>query len=330
MDEIAQEAAQAAGELSEAASRRLDDLFWQFAPFSGAGRNSKSSQFDRIAQTVDAFADIDALVPIESHKPGGAYLKRIIRKLTFWYMDYLAYQVVSFAKAASAALMALNDRLGLLERGSDGYPSRTGGSQRQNWSAMAQVDKTSGPARQWLVQLALQQLNSVNGRVLHFDCDQGYLVDALINSHTDAYGVGQNEKSVNVGVRNGLDLRCEGIIEHLSSLRSGTLKGAVLNDCLEALFLNDRYLLLDLLAKKLSPNAKLLLCSVHPDAWGKDDYIIAADLAPAKPFDPKTWSYLLEKYGFEDISVHDEGVYNGTDNSHITRNLYCITASVPN
>ena len=113
-DAVAQR--RASGELPADLEAELDAEFANYAPTAVTGDSLSGvlSQADK-AVTAALLALVYALVdaPTAGKFPAGQ-VKKGVRKLTFWYMQYLANQVSSFGSATVRALRMLDRRVSIV------------------------------------------------------------------------------------------------------------------------------------------------------------------------------------------------------------------------
>ena len=117
---------------------------------------------------ADKAVTIDVDAPTAGKFPAGQ-VKKGVRKLTFWYMQYLANQVSSFGSATVRALRMLDRRVSIVEQA-------TPGASHAVANAVEAMDPTPVPAP--TAEVVAEHLKGVKGRVLHTECGAGELVGA--------------------------------------------------------------------------------------------------------------------------------------------------------
>jgi len=280
----------AASDLPPQVERELDELFLRHAPHGASGVGLR----DMLRQ-VDAAVFIDPMVPIASRRPGGAAVKRGLRSLSLWYLRYVTYQVSSFATAVSRALHVLDLQMSDLRQKVDALqmpPSvvvdPAWAHHAGAWWAGAVIDALAGaPAG---------AETGRPGRVLHVACGGGWLVGALAERGVDAYGV-DPRPGVVTGELDVLDLREEGVVEHLEAVESDSLGAVVLSGVVEGTHHTERLRLLGHAVRALAPGGALLVHSLSRSTWEADDAPVEADLVPARPYRPATWHRVLGDLG---------------------------------
>jgi hypothetical protein len=174
----------------------------------------------------------------------------------------------------------------------------------------------------WLVG---PELAGASGPVLHGECGTGDLLRLLSSQHLDAYGIDPRvtapsdaprqgardpEPSGGAGrALEGLDVRREGVTDHLRALGEGALGGLVLSGCVDRAGVAEQHELAHLAATRLAPGAKVVILGSRPLAWqgalsSNPAALVEADLAPGRPLHPETWAHLLTLAGLEVHATH--------------------------
>lgn len=284
----------ASGDLPARIERELDELFLAHSPVAGRG-----GALGDALRMVDAAAYVDPVVPVASDRSGGAVIKKSLRSLNFWYIGWVTQQVNQFATATSRALHLVDDALGEIRRQLDG--------QRPPPVPIVEVPGGQQPGAWWVAPV-VERLDGTSGRVLHAAAGDGWLVEHLVEGGIDAYGVdprpyredsaGQARVAAAAG-RSELDVREEGLLEHLRAVEPAALSGLVLSGVVDGMGHGHRDQLLALATDVLAPDGVLAVYSVSPTAWTAPGAPPECDLAPGRPLREPTWRHLLEPLGFE-------------------------------
>ncbi|PZS19171.1 MAG: hypothetical protein DLM54_07460 [Acidimicrobiales bacterium] len=313
MSEIDQEVRRrrAAGEFPPSFERRLDLLFSRFAPVG-----TKEGYFEEALNLADRAAYVDIDVPLRSNIAGVALLKRTLRKLMAWYLNYVVQQLVRFSSATMRVLHMFDDRLGELEeeaRARRPHPLREDDrlTPEELFTAVEPLPAQAGwsppdpgaEVGEW-ASLIRTVLGPSRGRVLHAECASGGLVAALAADGIDAYGVDPRAALLDLPSALGLDVRREDVLEHLRAVAVGSLAGLVLSGCVDYLSVREQRALADLAFDRLAPGGLVVIIGIMPNAWAHSTAVVEVDLAPGRPLHPETWCHLLERRGFDDIEAH--------------------------
>jgi SAM-dependent methyltransferase len=284
----------ASGDLPAGLERELDELFLEFSP---VGMQGKARLRETLA-LVDGSAYIDIAVPVLSNKAVGVYVKRLIRKSTSWYMGFVVHQIVRFAWSVSRVLHLVVDHIDDLEATVDSLRAP-----ELSPSVVPVVDAGAS----WWAPTAIASVRGVSGRVLHAECGNGSLVEALVGAGIDAYGVESNELAVEPGIGRGLDVRAESILDHLQVVSEEALGAIIISGPVQWLHANDRQRLVQLASSRLTLGGVLVLQSMTPEAWQRTAPSLVTDLAPGRPLHAATWSHLLAGQGVQSVAVHTGG-----------------------
>ena len=182
MAEIAEEVRlrRASGDLPPRLERELDELFLAHSPVAGRG-----GDLGEALRMVDAATFIDPVVPVESERAAGAFVKKGMRSLLLWYVGWVTHQMSQSASAVSRALHVVDDRLGELQRELE--------AQRVPTAGVVEFPGLGGPGA-WWVEPAVAAVAKAPGRVLHAACGDGWLVRRIVDAGGDAYGVDPRER----------------------------------------------------------------------------------------------------------------------------------------
>ncbi|HZM56848.1 MAG TPA: methionine biosynthesis protein MetW [Acidimicrobiales bacterium] len=286
----------ASGDLPAGLERELDELFLEFSPVGLHGR----ARLRETLALVDGSAYVDTAVPVASQKAVGTYVKRLIRKAMGWYIGFIVHQIVKFAWSVSRMFHVVVDHVEDLEAAVE--------SQRAP-ELPASAVPLADPGSSWWSGAAVDALAGAGGRVLHAECGDGTLLDALIAGGVDAYGVDPTESVIEPAIDRGLDVRAESVLGHLEVVAEEALSGMVLSGSIQWLRPNERDRLVSLVTSRLTLDGVLVLNSATPESWTAGSSHLINDLAPGRPLHAETWSHLLTQRGFRPTAL----LYGGED-----------------
>ena len=275
----------ASGDLPAGLEAELDELFLEFSPVGLQGR----ARLRETLALVDGSAYVDIAVPTASNKAVGSYVKRLIRKGLGWYMNFVVAQIVKFAWAVSRMFHVVVDHIEDLEAAVETHRSP---------DLPADVVPVAGPGGSWWSSAAVDALRDVRDRILVADCGDGTLLDTLGAAGADAYGVDPVDLVLEPALARGLDVRAEGIVDHLDVVATEALGGVVLTGSVQWLRPNERERLLELVRTRLAVGGTLVLHSATPEGWAASVAPVVRDLAPGRPLHAETWAHLLDGRGF--------------------------------
>jgi len=293
MAEIAEEVRlrRASGDLPPRLERELDELFLAHSPVAGRGGDLGDA-----LRMVDAATFIDPVVPVESERAAGAVVKKGMRSLLLWYVGWVTHQMSQSTSAVSRALHIIDDRLQQLERQVE--------VQRVPAAGVVEFPALDRPDA-WWVDPAVDAVAKAPGRILHSACGDGWLVRRIVAAGGDAYGIDPRTHVVDVAELGTLDLRGQGVAEHLRDVAAAGLGAVVLSATVEGMAGGERTRVLGAIAGRLAPGGILVVHSVSRAAWEADGAPAEADLAPGRPLRPDSWCRLLEQGGYEAVAARE-------------------------
>ena len=180
----------ASGDLPPKLERELDELFLAHSPVAGRGGDLTDA-----LRMVDATTFIDPVVPVDSNRAAGAFVKKGMRKLSLWYVGWVAHQISQFASAVSRTLHIVDGRLKDVERQVE--------VQRVPSPGVVEFDEAHSPEAWWVTN-AVDAVATAPGRILHAACGDGWLVRLIGASGGDAYGVDPRSAIVEKGLLGGV------------------------------------------------------------------------------------------------------------------------------
>jgi SAM-dependent methyltransferase len=287
MAEIAEEVRlrRASSDLPPKLERELDELFLAHSPVAGRG-----GDLGEALRLVDSATFIDPVVPVESERAAGAFVKRGMRSGLLWYVGWITHQVSQFASAVSRSLHIVDTRLNELERQVE--------ERRAPVTGVVEFPGQQGPDA-WWTEAAVGAVAKVPGRILHAACGDGWLVRLIDKAGGDAYGVDPRAHLVDRAEFGVLDLRSEDVVSHLRAVAPSGLGALVLSGLVDGLDSGARAQLLTLVGRCLAPGGALVLHSATREAWDASDAPYEADLAAGRPLRAEAWCRLLGHMGYE-------------------------------
>lgn len=141
-------------------------------------------------------------------------------------------------------------------------------------------------------------LNS-KAAVLDFGCGRGELLKQFKQKGISSYGIELNQALVKHCKDNGLDVRSEDILQHLSALPDESLGGFIAIQVVEHLEYSLIREIFSLLSKKLKPNAKLVFETINVLSLLPFFHNYYRDPTHQPPLHPDTFKFTLEVSGFK-------------------------------
>ena len=169
----------AAGDFPPSFERKLDELFARFTP-----TGTHDDHFTDALKLADRSAYFDAQVPFGSRRRPQGFTKWVLWQAEAWFVNYVVRQLNHFscldhARRAPTRRKARRGRA-RSRHARDARAARRGRDRPRV--------PTPAPFTDLLVQEALEP-RAPDGRVLHAECGDGSLVDALADADLDVYGI---------------------------------------------------------------------------------------------------------------------------------------------
>lgn len=281
----------ASGDFPPSFERRLDELFARYTP-----TGDSDDSFTEALKLADRASFFDINVPVGSRREPRGFVKWSLWQAEAWFVRYVVDQLNHFSASTMRVLHLLDERLADVERD---LSLVTGGPLGDD------EELTPGADPAPFLDAVVERLRGGEGagRVLHAECGDGRLLQALAAAGLDAYGIDPGTGAADLAVAASLDVRRDDAVGHLTSLADGTLGGLVLSGVVDRASVAHRRRLLQLAELKLAPGAPLVVIGTAPGAWDRLAGPVAADLAPARPWHAETWSELATRAGLRDAEV---------------------------
>lgn len=289
------------GDLPTGLEHDLDQIFDELVPRAG------DDDFESVLDEAEQAAFIDLNVPTESRAAVLVPVKRTIRRVLLFYMDYVVRQISEFTEASTRAARILGGRVERMERRNDELRERIDTllhELRHRDQRAAAVARSLGadPLPAWADQI-VSWFEGVPGRVLHAESGRGELVSRLREAGVDAYGVEPDQSLAAEPIDDELELRPDDPADHLASAGEAAAGGVVLSGCTDRLSSSRQIELADGAARALRDGGLIALVVTDPRRWTEARSVMAADVAMGRPFHRETWSELLEARGFTDVKI---------------------------
>ncbi|HVC25241.1 MAG TPA: class I SAM-dependent methyltransferase [Acidimicrobiales bacterium] len=139
--------------------------------------------------------------------------------------------------------------------------------------------------------------------VLDVGCGRGEWLDVLGEAGVPAYGIEVSARSVEVGRKNGLDMRLANAREHLLGLEERSLRAITAIHVAEHLGTDDLIEFLDLAVRAIEPGGLLVLETPNPENLIVGASSFYLDPTHRNPLPPALLAFLVEARGFADVEV---------------------------
>ena len=276
----------AAGKVPPGFVAELDAGFRALAP--GGGRDDRRR---RALEVVARRAAVDEQVPVASNRPGGAALKRLVRKSVGWYVRFFAAQLAAFAAAVAAALRLLSDdldrlqrRVGLLDTGTGlplPAPSGGSGADGDTWWVAALADSLAGAAYPGAGRVLL--LGAWHPAAASALRARGLQVDTVDGAGPDGDDV--------AGSPGWVELALDALG------RGGPPAAVVLDGAVHWSATAARLRLVQEAVSQLAVGGLVAAVCPDPEGWAGRVGPVVADLAPGHPWSAATWRHVFDHHG---------------------------------
>ena len=179
-----------------------------------------------------------------------------------WFVNYVVRQLNHFSSSIMRVVHLLDERLGEVEREVDMLVTPPLPDEDAVGASADAAPFTD------LLRSRLTAPGVPDGRVLHAECGDGSLIEALAAVDLDAYGIDPGTAAADEAVKKGLDVRRDDVLGHLASVADDRLAGLVLSGCVDRMTISERRRLLRSAELKLAPGGTVALLAVSPRLLG--------------------------------------------------------------
>ena len=266
--------------------REISEAWARSAPGAAAVNLDAASPADLKANAEHLFGCVDSLSLLNVDAPVGSrqgvrQVKDTVRRLTRWYLRYLADQINAFNHFLINLLRTTEQRIARLE-GDARAAEILGGFV----DPVPEADTPLGEAVAGL-------LSRCDGPVAVASCGSGQIVSALVRAGVAAHGVDESPEVISDGVDEGLDLRVATPFEHLDRIADGSLAGVVLTRSVERLGPVELSALIDEALRCVEPSGRVVVAVADVLARSGPE----AELLRGVGLSPGTWAHLLANRG---------------------------------
>lgn len=276
---------------------RVNSYYKSLLPLGSASAVRDYREAFRIAERV-AYIDID--VPTASKKPGVSLVKRGLRLLVAWYLNYITQQFNNFTSNLMRLISIMDQRLERLEEKASSIES----------PQMELFERTASLTTQKLLATTVaDELKDCIGRILVAECGGGELLQELLSRKLDVYGVDQR-----AGVLDGLeklqiDVRNSPTLMHLQRVGDSTLSGLVITGIVDRGTIAERVSVVNHAKRVLSQGSILVLVCTGVPQFADPANHLEFDLSLGRPFSPGTWVEILEYFEFSHVRVINDDTH---------------------
>ncbi len=182
------------------------------------------------------------------------------------------------------------------------------GSDTWQDSYLALQDSFRGPSAEIRERLAVYLDDLVNASrsgfpVLDLGCGRGDLLQLLKDSEVQAYGIDQNELSVEHGHSQGLDIRLDDIFNHLSTVKPSSISAITAIHVVEHFDGATIVRFLGLCSRALIPGGLIILETPNPENVLVGSCKFYFDPTHVAPLPPQLLEFMVHSVGFDEIET---------------------------
>ena len=266
--------------------REISQAWRRSVPGAAAVNRDTDSPADLKANAEHLLGSVKDLSLLNVDAPTGTrqgvrQLKNTMRRLTRWYLRYLADQINAFNHFLVNLLRTTEQRIARLE-----YDARAAEIMGEFVDPVPDADAGLGEA-------VANLLSPCDGPVAVVSCGSGLMVSALVNVGITAHGVDDSPEAISDGVDEGLDLRVAAPLEHLNRIPDGSLAAVVLTRSAERQGPVELSTLIDEALRCVEPSGRIVVAVADIGARSAPE----AELLRGMGLSPETWAHLLAKRG---------------------------------
>ncbi|MXW42444.1 MAG: hypothetical protein F4138_04075 [Acidimicrobiia bacterium] len=224
----------------------------------------------------------------EGSRFGIRTLKRLIKKLTSWYLHYVTAQVALLGHGIIKTFKTVDQRLAQLEDLS--LPTSNNSTTRFPISAPSET----------VAQAIATEMSADKCAVL--SANSGTIIAAIQACGRTVYGLHHSASQVLSAIEQGLDVRQDDVLSHLNSLTTASLQGIVLTDVVETMPLAAIQQTVLQSQRVLLPNGVLVVAVGDPAQRAGVERELLANLG----LSPTAWQFLLNQVHFTTRSVQTD------------------------
>lgn len=253
------------------------------------------------------------------------FIKKVIRKSIFWYIDPIVQQQNEFNSFATRTLNSMNVKLNNMEKEIENikkdydnrleiynnrlqdYNNRLEKIEQKdiiNFDYIGFENKYRGSQEEITKKLS-GYLKYFEGKhnVLDIGCGRGEFLEILRENNITAKGIDIDNDMISICKEKNLNVKKVEAITYLDELEDNSLDGIMLAQVIE--HMEPKYLiqLVSLAYKKLKPDAYFIAETINPQSLIVFTEAYFMDLSHVRMIHPYTIKFLLESEGFKESSI---------------------------
>jgi O-antigen chain-terminating methyltransferase len=280
--------------------------------------SSEEEMLPEYLRMINNLWDVNSYSNIHSHRKVIGkiiiFIKKIIRKSIFWYINPIVQQQNQFNAFATRTLNSMTAKLNNMEEEirktkeiEKNHNDRLEKIEQKDKIMFDYVkfeDKYRG-SQEDIKKRLLEYLKYFEGKhnVLDIGCGRGEFLQILKENNIEAKGIDINNDMLLLCREKNLIVENIDALTYLNSLEDNSLGGIMLTQVIEHMEPNYLIQLISLAYKKLKPEAYFIAETINPQSLIVFTEAYFMDLSHIRMIHPYTIKFLLENEGFKDSSI---------------------------
>lgn len=292
--------------------------------------SSEEEMLSEYLRMVNNLWDVSSYDNIHSHRKTLGkiivFIKKVIRKSIFWYIDPIVQQQNEFNSFATRTLNSMNVKLNNMENEIqnikkdynnklenynnilENYNNRLEKIEQKDKISFDYVkfeDKYRG-SQEEIKDRLLEYLKYFEGKhnVLDIGCGRGEFLQILKENNIEAKGIDINNDMLLLCKEKNLNVKNMDALAYLNSLEDNSLGGIMLTQVIEHMDPNYLIQLVSLAYKKLKPEAYFVAETINPQSLIVFTEAYFMDLSHIRMIHPYTIKFLLDNEGFTESNIN--------------------------
>lgn len=288
-------------------------------------RNYSKEDLEKVEKNIDSFCDnngfdiheLHQLVSINNIKcnilksstiqsnrriisPVIVFLKRVIRKLSYWYIQFLVDQQNEFNASITKSINQIEKYI--QEAENEKNKDNKDNKDKFDFDYFKFESQFRG-SREEIKERQRIYLEYFIGRknVVDIGCGRGEFLELLSENGVEAKGIDINIDNVKFCLDNNLSVKQKEAIQYLKTCQDSSLGGIFMAQVVEHMKYSEIIELIKLAEKKLQLGAPFVIETVNPQCLMVYVESFYMDPSHNKPIHPLTLKFLLETSGFPNV-----------------------------
>lgn len=246
-------------------------------------------------------------------------VKRMIRKSIHWYIQPIVQQQNEFNSYSTRTLNSMTAKIKLIDNELNEKLKKVDylkekidllekelekKNKKLNFNYLKFEDKYRGSEEEIKnkLQVYLEYFKE-STNILDIGCGRGEFLEILKENNIEAKGIDINDDMISLCKDKKLNIQKNDALEYLKGLEDNSLGGVIMNQVIEHMEPNYLIELVELVYKKLKPDAYFIAETINPQSLIVFTEAYFMDLSHVRMIHPYTIKFLLESKGFSEASI---------------------------